>query len=81
VDIQDVKADDVVSIGDLRLYIPAEEIGPSPTPTPGDCDTYDANENGNIEINEAWAAVQDWLAEEIEISDAWAVVQCWLNSM
>jgi len=72
---------DVVTIGDLRLYIPPGEIGPSPTPTPGDCDTYDANENGNIEINEAWAAVQDWLAEEIEISDAWAVVQCWLNSM
>ena len=74
-------SDHVVTIGDLRLYIPPEEIGPSPTPTPGDCDTYDANENGNIEINEAWAAVQDWLAEEIEISDAWAVVQCWLNSM
>jgi hypothetical protein len=79
--VGECKADDVVSIGDLRLYIPPEEIGPSPTPTPGDCDAYDANGNGIIEINEAWAAVQDWLAEEIEISDAWAVVQCWLNSM
>ena len=41
--------------------------------------SYDSNSDGFIDIGEAWAAIQDWLAEEITISQAWAVTQLWLS--
>lgn len=69
----------ITSIGDIRLYIPPEEIGPQEPDDP--CVVYDTNGVEGIQIEEAWAAVQDWLSETVTIDVAWEVVQCWLSGL
>jgi len=51
--------------------------GGTTTPTKP-CEIYDADASGTIVMAEAWAAIQDYLAETLTMSDAWDVVQCYL---
>jgi hypothetical protein len=77
VDIQDVKADDVVSIGDLRLYIPPEEIGPVDDDDP--CVIYDTNGVAGIQLDEAIDAVNDYFDGKINLATAIDVVNCFFG--
>ena len=61
-------ADQVVTIGDLRLYIPPEEIGPSPPQSI--CAFYDAPVNGGdgdtcIDKSEVVSAILDYLPPQV----------------
>ena len=78
VDIQDVKADDVVSIGDLRLYIPPEEIGPVDDDDP--CVIYDTNGVAGIQKDEAVEAINDYLIHgTIDKKTAVEVLNCYFG--
>ena len=70
-------ANGVVSIGDMRLYIPPGEIGPvNPTP----CDMYDTNGVSGIQKDEAVQAIKDYLLySTIEKSTAITVLKCYFG--
>lgn len=69
-------ANGIVSIGDMRLYIPPSEIGPV---QPGPCDEYDTNGQAGIQIDEAVTAVVDYFDNKIDLDTAVAVVVCYFD--
>ena len=60
-----------VTIGDMRLYIPPEEIADN-----GDVEynQYDANEDCEIDIDELSAAIDDFYAGTLDIEDLSEVI-------
>jgi hypothetical protein len=66
-------ADDVVTIGDLRLYIPPEEIQPDDN---DDFDpmVYDTDSSGEIDKSEVFAAIADYFDNNITKEEVFAVI-------
>jgi hypothetical protein len=70
-------ADQVVTIGDLRLYIPPEEIGPVDDDDP--CVIYDTNGVAGIQKPEAVAAVIDYFDGAIDKAEVIKVLICYFG--
>lgn len=66
-------ADLVVTIGDLRLYIPPGEIAP------GQFNEYDANENCKIDMGELGMAIEDWFDGTLEMGDLGILIEYWFD--
>lgn len=64
---------DYVTIGDLRLYIPPEEIA-NGNDEPPVYNQYDANEDCEIDIDELSAAIDDFYAGTLDIDDLSEVI-------
>lgn len=62
-----------VTIGDLRLYIPPEEIA-NGNDEPPVYNQYDANEDCEIDIDELSAAIDDFYAGTLDIDDLSEVI-------
>ena len=64
----------VVTIGDVRIYIPSSGAGGT---TPDVCDRYDTNGNGKVDMNEVMQAVCDWKQGYLGMADLMKVILCW----
>jgi hypothetical protein len=64
----------VVTIGDLRLYIPPVEMSDEPEP---EFNPYDENQNNIIEMGEMMNAIGDWKAGNLPMGDMMEIIGYW----
>ncbi|MDD3041987.1 MAG: hypothetical protein PHW56_03465 [Methanosarcinaceae archaeon] len=60
------------TIGDMRLYIPPEEIVPNP-----DYHPYDENKNRIIDMPELMKAISDWKAGSLSMEELMKIIGYW----